>query len=66
MSRLVNRDTAISAGFFLLLALAWEYGVRASGVASYLLPPPSAILAELWQFEARNPGVHAAPLGFCA
>lgn len=46
---LSSRDVWISAGFFLLLGLAWEYGVRLSGVQSYLLPPPSAILAELWQ-----------------
>lgn len=48
MSRWFNRDTAISAGFFLALGLAWEFGVRWSGVQSYLLPPPSAILGELW------------------
>jgi NitT/TauT family transport system permease protein len=50
---LSGRDAAISTGFFLALGLAWEYGVRWSGVASYLLPPPSAILAELWQ--SRGP-----------
>ena len=50
---LFNRDTAISAAFFLLLGLAWEYGVRWLGVQAYLLPPPSAILAELWQ--SRGP-----------
>ncbi|MBD3731287.1 MAG: ABC transporter permease [Sphingopyxis sp.] len=48
MRRRFNRDTATSAGFFLALGLAWEYGVRWSGVQSYLLPPPSAILGELW------------------
>lgn len=52
MRALFNRDTAISAGFFLILGLLWEYGVRWSGIASYLLPPPSAILAELWQSRA--------------
>ena len=50
---LFNRDTAISVAFFLLLGLAWEYGVRWSGVQAYLLPPPSAIMAELWQ--SRGP-----------
>ena len=48
----VTRDHAISIGFFLFLGLAWEFGVRWSGVQSYLLPPPSAILAELWQSRA--------------
>ena len=48
-----GRDAAISAGFFLALGLAWEFGVRWSGVASYLLPPPSAILGELW--DSRGP-----------
>ena len=43
MKALFNRDTAISVGFFVALGLAWEYGVRWSGVQSYLLPPPSAI-----------------------
>ena len=53
MKALFNRDTAISVGFFVLLGLAWEFGVRWSGVQSYLLPPPSAIAAELWQ--SRGP-----------
>ena len=49
----ITRDRLISIGFFLLLGLGWEFGVRWSGVASYLLPPPSAILAELW--DSRGP-----------
>ena len=53
MSRWFNRDAAISIAFFAALGLAWEYGVRWSGVQSYLLPPPSAILGELWQ--SRGP-----------
>lgn len=52
MRALFSRDNAISLGFFLALGLAWEYGVRWSGIESYLLPPPSAILAELWNSRA--------------
>jgi NitT/TauT family transport system permease protein len=48
VNRLFNGDAAISAAFFLTLGLAWEYGVRWSGIPAYLLPPPSAILGELW------------------
>jgi NitT/TauT family transport system permease protein len=48
----ITRDRLVSIGFFLLLSLGWEFGVRWSGVQSYLLPPPSAILAELWQSRA--------------
>lgn len=46
---LLGRDALISWGFFVLLGLGWEFGVRGSGVQSYLLPPPSDILAELWR-----------------
>lgn len=47
-----TRDLAVTILFFAALALAWEFGVRWSGVKSYLLAPPSAILAELWRSRA--------------
>ena len=34
--------------FFVLLGVAWEYGVQAFHVKSYLLPAPSDILREGW------------------
>ncbi len=48
MTAATRRDAVISAAFFLALGLAWEFAVRGAQVASYLLPPPSAILLELW------------------
>lgn len=35
--------------FALLIGIAWEYGVDAFDVKSYLLPAPSDILRETWQ-----------------
>lgn len=46
---LFGRDALVSWGFFMVIGLAWELGVRHSGIQSYLLPPPSDIFAELWQ-----------------
>ena len=46
---LFGRDALVSWGFFMAIGLAWEFGVRRSGIQSYLLPPPSDILAELWE-----------------
>ncbi|GBD42109.1 Riboflavin transport system permease protein RibX [bacterium HR39] len=43
--RTVLRPLLTAAG---LLAL-WELAVRASGVPPYILPPPSRVLATLWQ-----------------
>ena len=42
-------DALIGWGFFLIIGLVWEFGVKASNVPAYLLPPPSDILAELWR-----------------
>ena len=34
---------------FLLLLLAWEFAVRATGIKEYLLPPPSRVWTEYWK-----------------
>jgi NitT/TauT family transport system permease protein len=52
MPRLANRAFLESALFFLLLAFAWEYGVHALHVKTYLLPAPSDILRETWESRA--------------
>lgn len=46
------RGALVTALFFVGLALLWELGVRWSEMRSYLLPPPSAIIEELWQSRA--------------
>jgi NitT/TauT family transport system permease protein len=38
-----------------VVALAWEVGVRLAGVPVWLLPPPSAIGAALWEWRAQAP-----------
>jgi NitT/TauT family transport system permease protein len=43
-----NRKLIDPLVFFILIGLAWEYGVQALNVRSYLLPAPSQILAECW------------------
>jgi len=43
-----HRAALESVVFFTLLGLAWEYGVHALDVKSYLLPAPSDILRESW------------------
>ena len=55
MSRFANRNLIETLLFFVALALAWEFGVRAFEVRSYLLPAPSQILAEFWSSRARSP-----------
>lgn len=45
---LFGRDALISWGFFIALALGWEFGVKSSSIPAYLLPAPSAVLDELW------------------
>lgn len=54
MARLVSRliDLAPAIGLFVAIGLAWEIGVRAFSVPTYLLPAPSAIGAKIW--EARD------------
>lgn len=47
-----GRDAFVTWGFYIALALLWEFGVRLADVKSYLLPAPSAILVELWQSRA--------------
>jgi NitT/TauT family transport system permease protein len=37
------------------IGLAWEAGVRAGGVPVWLLPPPSAVAAALWEWRAQAP-----------
>jgi NitT/TauT family transport system permease protein len=47
-----NRALLDATIFFVLLGLAWEYGVQAFHVKSYLLPAPSDILCEGWNSRA--------------
>lgn len=47
-----GREALITWIFFISFGLVWEFGVRWSGIKSYLLPPPGAILIELWQSRA--------------
>jgi NitT/TauT family transport system permease protein len=43
-----NRHITDAALFFIALGFAWEYGVEAFKIKSYLLPAPSDILREAW------------------
>ncbi len=47
-----NRHITDAVVFFVLLGFAWEYGVEAFKIKSYLLPPPSDILREAWMSRA--------------
>jgi NitT/TauT family transport system permease protein len=51
-----GREALVTWVFFIALGFAWEFGVRWSGIKSYLLPPPGAILAELWHSRASLAG----------
>ncbi|ROT97825.1 ABC transporter permease [Histidinibacterium lentulum] len=60
---------APALALFLAVALAWEFGVRLFDVPAFLLPPPTAILAEMAgssELLLRNLGATmlAAVLGF--
>lgn len=44
-------ETAQVGAFFVALVAAWEVGVRYFQVKEYLLPTPSAIAMEAWQFR---------------
>ena len=51
----------VLGGFFLI----WEIVVRLAAIPTYLLPPPSAVLFEIWQ-EPRWYAVHSAyTVGAC-
>ena len=45
-------EALLTWAFFIGFGFAWEFGVRWSEIKSYLLPPPSAILIELWHSRA--------------
>lgn len=47
-----GREALLTWAFFIGLGVTWEIGVRYSGIKSYLLPPPGAILLELWHSRA--------------
>lgn len=45
------RRSGPPAALLLTLALAWEAAVRGLAVPAFILPPPSAILAALWDYR---------------
>lgn len=47
-------------GLIAALLAAWELYARASGISPFVLPPPSRVLASLWEFRATAIG-HAVP-----
>lgn len=46
--RFLVREYALSAMFILLLLCTWELFVRVADIASYILPPPTQILAKFF------------------
>lgn len=47
--RLLSREVQLPAALFVAILVAWEFGVPAAGIKSYLLPTPSAIVAAFVQ-----------------
>ena len=43
-----------------VLLVVWELYARASGVSPFVLPPPSRVIAALWEFRDQAIG-HAIP-----